>query len=165
MAILTNESDQFAILFDVAGRNDHDPDWITARVAMQYHGEELNALRTFLQATIDIYESDLIYFTEQLRAFGTVTDESKNFEFEPEVEPSFHFSFQRVPHNKSYCRVVSFAIDLKRVIKMLIPCAYRENRITLKVHTTEERIKTFSTEFLEETRKIFLNRGLPTRRG
>lgn len=148
MATLTNASDQFGVLIGILERT--HPGWIKVKLALQYYVQTLNEFQAWVEANLQIYETDLRALVGHLEAFAHVTDASKNFEFEPKVEPSFKLLLHRVLHDSNYCSVCSLTIDLKHVFGMNIPSAYREDQITLRFHTNEQRFQQFITNLLKE---------------
>jgi hypothetical protein len=148
MATLTNLSDQFGFFINVV--SSRGVDWTSLQLGFQYYVEQLNTFQVWVQGSVDIYDTDAKCLKRLSREFATVHNDSKNFAFTPEVEPSFTFSGQRVPHNEDYCRVFSLGIDLKQIVRIGIPSAYREDRIELRFHTDEPRLQAFIATLLSE---------------
>lgn len=148
MAILPNISDQFGIQFEAGHRI--DADWWTVRLVMYRYREQSNQFENWLAVEPGIHDTDLQTLVRKLEAFQDAADESANFDFEPFVEPSFQFTLERIPHNEDYCRVATLAIDMVGAVKFNVPSAYRENRMTLRFHTDERRLRTFIDELLKE---------------
>jgi hypothetical protein len=148
MAILTNISDQFGIAIEIPGRG--HPGWTKAKAILQHYVEKVNQFQSWIEADLDIYETDLNLLKQCLNSFAGVRDGSKNFEFEPEVEPSFQLSLQRVPDQDDHHRVASLAIDLKSAFQMNVPSAYRENQIALRFYTDEQRLQRCIADLLAE---------------
>jgi hypothetical protein len=152
MAILPNISDQFGIQFEAGHRI--DADWWTVRLVMYRYREQSNQFENWLVAEPGIHETDLQTLIQKLETFQDTADASANFDFEPFVEPSFHFALERIPHNENYCRVATLAIDMVGVVKFNVPSAYRENRMTLRFHTDEPRFRTFIEVLLKELKAM-----------
>ncbi len=148
MAILPNISDQFGIHFEAGHRT--DADWWTIRLVMYRYREQSDQFENWLTAEPGVHETDLRTLIQNLEGFQAAADASANFDFEPFVEPSFRFALERIPHNDDYCRVATLAIDLVEVVKFNVASAYRENRMTLRFHTDEARLRNFLDELLKE---------------
>ena len=152
MAILPNISDQFGMQFEAGHRI--DTDWCTVRLVMYRYSEQSNQFESWLAVEPGIHQTDLQTLIRKLGTFQGAADASANFDFEPFVEPSFQFALERIPHNEDYCRVATLAIDVVGVVKFNVPSAYRENRITLRFHTDEQRLRTFIDELLRELKAV-----------
>lgn len=150
MARLTNESDQAAIVFEVYGRPGIAPEWIGARLAMQHYAESVNAFHTFAEGRLKIQEPDLRRLARLLRGLVEVEDESRNFCYEPEAEASFGLACARLAPAHPFYFLVEAALDLKAVLPGSSSARYRENRLTLRLQTTEARMERFLAELLKE---------------
>jgi len=173
VARLTNETDQAAIVLEVSGRAGIAPEWIGARMGMQYYVEDVNAFHTFAEAKLRIHEGDLKRLADHLRGLIDTEDDSKNFHFEPQVlpalsavegsevegpqkEPGFAFSCARLAPDKPFHFAVEAALDLKTFVPGSPAAAPRENRLTLKLVTTEGRMERFLAEVLKEMDTVLM---------
>ncbi len=153
MAILLNESDQFGLSFEIPRGTKANEDWLPLRLALISYLEGQNEFWTIVEAYPDIYKADAARLSKLFRAFGAAVDSSKNFDFKPQVEPSFELSFHRVPHGDDFCRVASIAIGFKSLLSLRIPCGYGENRIIMRLHTNEMGMQRFISEVLAQLAK------------
>ena len=153
MATLLNDTDQLAIIFDIGGRRGER---FAARLAFQHYAEPHNAFHTFAEARVEIHEADLRNFATHLREFGLAEDDSRNFRYEPGVEPSFDFEFGKTPEGELGPYIASAGVDMNRVLRMTQPVPFRENRLALRLRTTHARAQRFLAELLKETDSALL---------
>lgn len=152
MAILLNESEQVAALFEVISvRND----WVFSRIAFQYYVSKDNDFATWAEGFLDIYKADLKRFVQELAAFVEQEQEQQEFRFEPVAEPSFEVRIQVGPSGQRGMVVASVALDLKRVLEITIPTSYRDDRITLQLTTDGDRLHKFAEQFSIEASRIW----------
>jgi hypothetical protein len=128
MTRLTNESDQFAVECEFLSAIQEE--WITARIALGRYVEENNTFHWFIEAIINIYETDLRELQKQLNPVIEDRESWTKVGFEPLAEPSFELAFARSQGSKAQRVSAEVAIDLKMVDKITVPAAYRENRVT-----------------------------------
>lgn len=157
MARLTNEADQAAIVLEVSGRTGIAPEWIGARMGMQYYVEDVNAFHTFAEAKLRIHEADLQRLAGHLRGLIDAEDDSRNFRFELQKEPSFQFSCARLAPERPFHFAVEAGLDLKTFVSGSQATAPRENRLTLKLLTTEGRMERFLAEVLKEMDAVLMS--------
>lgn len=145
-----NETDQAAILLETGGRAGVAPDWISARLAMQYYAEPVNAFHTFAEGRLKIHESDLRQLADRLRALIDADDASKNFAFTPAADPSFRLAAARLAPDEPFHFEVEATLDLHAVQPGAPGAASGENQLTLKLRTTQGRMERFLAEALKE---------------
>jgi len=151
MAILLNQSEQIAALFEVVSVRD---DWVFSHIALQHYVAKENDFATWVEGFLDVYETDLHCLAHDLTAFADEGQTSQEFRFEPEVEPSFEFRFQTRSSIRRGEVLASVALDVKRIIDLTIPAAYRDNRISLQFLTDWERLRRFAEQFSLEAAKV-----------
>lgn len=150
MAILLSESEQIAALFEFISDRD---DWVFLRIAFQYWVAKDNDFATWVEGFVDIYETDLKQLVQDLEAFVKSGQAQPEFRFEPVTEPDFQIRLQTGSAEGRKNVMASVALDLKRVMEMTIPTAYRENRIMLQLDTDWDRPCRFAEEFSVECRE------------
>jgi hypothetical protein len=148
MPELPNLSDQFGMLVEILS-NSRDQ-WICANLGLCHYDEKSNVFLPWVEAQVDVYEADLSLLRRLLEDFASVTDSTKNFVFEPQVEPSFTISLERIPHGNDFCRVASIALDMKVLFRVSVPTAYREDRLSLRFHTNEQRLQRFIADLIRQ---------------
>jgi len=143
MGIITNISDQLGISIEIIGTENSE--WTKLKLKLQYYVVTDNVFHDWVITDADIFETDLSEFRKYLHKFIAHKDISANFVFEPEVEPSFRMSLQRVAVNDDHYDInVLMEIDLTHVLRMNISTTYRENRIALHFVTDERRLHEFA---------------------
>ena len=148
MPELPNISDQFGLAVEVVEAT--AADWINVRLALYHYDQKSNVSEPWVQVTVEIFEGDLRRLKKLLEDFASTADASNNFAFEPQVEPTFLLSLERVSHNGDFCRVANLVIDLKCVFHVSVPTAYREDRIALRFHTNEQRMQSFVADLAKQ---------------
>jgi hypothetical protein len=148
MPELPNISDQFGLIVEIVEAT--AADWINVRLALYRYDQKSNVSEPWVQVTVETYEGDLRRLKKLLEDFASASDASNNFAFEPQVEPTFLLSLERIPHNGDFCRVANLAIDLKCIFHVSVPTAYREDRIALRFHTTEQRMQSFIADLTKQ---------------
>jgi hypothetical protein len=148
MPELLNISDQFGLLVEIVEVG--SADWINVKLALCHFDQESNVSDPWVEVKIQVYEGDLRRLKKLIEDFASVGDASKNLAFEPQIEPTFLFSLERIPHNGDFCRVANLAIDLKCVFNVSVPTAYREDRIALRFHTNEQRMQRFVADLAKQ---------------
>jgi hypothetical protein len=151
MAILLSQSEQIGVLFEAISVRDA---WVFSRVAFQHYVAADNDFQSWVEGWPEIYEADLKCLIRDLATFDKRGPTGQEFRFEPEVEPSFELRVQPRASGRNSEVVVSFALDIKRVLGLTIPTAYRENRITLQLLTDWERFHRFAEQFSMEAAKL-----------
>lgn len=154
MAQLTNTSDQLAITVELYERLRSDPKWISGSIAEQYYLAMENRFHPFVEGYVEIYEDDLRRLRDKLQAFLAATDASRNFKFVPVAEPSFELIFERISHAGGYCRVVSASVDLRAFLQVKIPSLYGQDRVTTRLHTTEEKLQRFGEQLVWDLERV-----------
>jgi len=152
MAILLNRSEQIAALFEVVSVRD---DWVFLRIAFQHYVAKENDFATWVEGFLDVHESDFKAFAGELADFMGAVPAREELSFEPAVEPSFEFRLRVDSAVKKGDVLASVALDLKRVLDLTIPAAYRDNRISLRLLTDSERLRRFTEQFSLEAGRVF----------
>lgn len=145
MATLLNESEQIALLFEVISMRE---DWAFARIAFQHYQATQNSFAAWLEGFVDVYRDDL---ARLLREMATSLDcDEEGFPrlcFEPVAEPSFGLRTDESSPRQRGCMLASMALDIKRVLDLTVPAAYRDNRVTLQFRTSRDKFRRFVEEF------------------
>ena len=147
MAILLNQSEQIGVLFEIISVRD---DWVFSHVALQHYVAKENDFASWVEGYLDVYETDLKCLARDLATFAEEGPTGQEFHFEPEVEPSFEFRFKSRSSARRTEVLASVALDVKRILDLTIPAAYRDNRISLQLLTDWERLRRFAEQFCLE---------------
>ena len=159
MAQVNNSSDQLRISFELSRAPEGHADWFPGVIREERFSKRENRYYPIIDGSFEIYTDDLSRLRKELVAFLTASDDSKNIKFVPVAEPSFELSLERIPHGHDYCQVVSVAVDLKMFAPMEMPIAYGENRVSTRIHTTNDKIEKFVQALLMEIDRAMGNNG------
>lgn len=137
MAVLSNRTDQFSVLFSVVGLVESD--WVRIEMGIQHYLEQTNSISSWIEAHIDLHLTDAKAFQEILLARDRTRGNPLQWTFEPLVEPSFQICTRQL----GSVWEVSFFVDIKRLVSMNEPTAYRENEIGVRFQTDDQRLERF----------------------
>ena len=151
MALLLSESEQVAVLFEVMSMR---ADWAFAHIAFQHYLTKENDFATWVEGFVDVYQEDLARLADEMKVFVEAREPTSEFVFEPVAEPSFELRFRRSPRPEPGAVLASVAVDIKRVIDLTIPAAYRDNRISLQLRTNGQRLARFAEQFSLEASRV-----------
>ena len=76
------------------------------------------------------------------------------FSFEPIAEPGFELCLGESFPSQPGDMLVSVALDIKRVLDLTVPAAYRDNRVSLQFRTSRERLCRFVEQFSVEAASV-----------
>ena len=139
MAVLLNQTDQLSVLIGVVGFVEGD--WVRMRMAIQHYIEQTNSMSSWIEADIDLYLTDAEAFQEILRARNRTRGHPLPWTFEPSVEPSFQIGVRQ--HDSVW--EVSLFCDIKMLMVINKPAAYRENQIGVRFQTDHRRLESFAS--------------------
>ena len=151
MAILLNQSEQVAALFEVVSVRD---DWVFLHIAFQHYVPKQNDFATWVEGFLDVHESDFQAFVRELAAFVEAVPARQELSFEPAVEPAFQFRLQPSSSANGSDVLALAALDLKSVLELTAPALYRDNRISLQLLTDWERLRRFAENFSVEAARV-----------
>jgi|SRR5690242_2526120 len=151
MALLLNESEQLAVLLEVISVQG---EWVFSHIAFQHYLPNENDFATWVEAYVDVYETDLRCLVYEIVNFAKDVSTARKFAFEPQAEPSFEFRFQIGSVQPGPEVLVSVALDIKRILNLSMVAAYRENRISLQFLTDRVRVRRFSEQISLEVAKF-----------
>jgi hypothetical protein len=155
MATLLNQSEQIGVLFEVISVRD---DWVFSHIAFQHYVAKENDFASWVEGYLEIYETDFKCLARDMATFAEERRTEHEFRFEPEVEPSFELRFQARSSARRQEVLASVALDVKRILDLTIPTAYRDNRISLQVLTDWDRIRRFAEQFSQGAAKLWVTR-------
>ena len=152
MALVLSESEQVAVMFEVMSTRS---DWVYAHIAFQHYVSKENDFATWVEGFVDVYRDELTRLVDGMRSFVDADESVAEFSFEPVAEPSFELRFRRCPPSDQGGILAFAALDIKRVLELTIPAAYRDNRVSLQLRTNEHRVSKFVNQlFLEADRVL-----------